>query len=66
YAEAEAWGVVTQAKAEVDNLQKLKAEGTTVTELDVAAFRKAGEEITKKYTAKNPLIEQFEKQARGK
>jgi TRAP-type C4-dicarboxylate transport system substrate-binding protein len=66
YAEAETWGVTTQAKAEVDNLAKLKSEGTKVTEIDLAAFRKAGKEITKKYTAKNPLIAQFEKQAEAK
>lgn len=66
YEEAEKWGVAAQAKAEVDNLATLRKEGTKVTEIDLAAFRRAGKEITKKYAAKNPLIAEFEKQAEGK
>jgi TRAP-type C4-dicarboxylate transport system substrate-binding protein len=65
YAEAEQWGIQTQAKAEVSNLKTLKDMGVKITKISLDSFKKVGKEITKKYLAKNPVIAEFHKQAQA-
>lgn len=64
-AEAAAWGYKQAAQADVSNLEKAKADGAKVVEADLSGFRKVGEQIRARYTAKNPLIADFQKQASG-
>jgi len=59
YHEAEVWGIDLQAKAEISNLEKLKADGVTVTNLNLDSFKKIAHEIREKYTGKNDLILKF-------
>ena len=64
YHEAELYGVETQVKAEVTNLEKLKKDGAVVTEIDKAPFKEKAKSVIDKYTAQNELIKQFDKEAR--
>lgn len=65
YKEAEAWGIQTQAVAEGANLERLKADGVTVTRIDLSSFKRVGEKISAAYIKKNELIKQFAEQAQG-
>lgn len=62
YHEAEAWGVDTQAKAEVSNLETLKQAGVQVTTLSTDEFSTVGDAISQKYVAANKLIAQFQEE----
>jgi len=59
YAEAETWGIGTQAKAEVTNLETLKKAGVEVTKLAMEEFGAVGEKITDKYVKSNKTIADF-------
>ncbi|WP_020682992.1 TRAP transporter substrate-binding protein [Marinobacterium rhizophilum] len=64
FREAEAWGFKQQAEAEVSNLERLKAEGVTVTEFDRAQLAPVAQRIVDTYTAGNPAIKSFYEQTR--
>lgn len=59
YAEAEAWGIGMQAKAEVANLKKLKDSGVQVTKLSMEEFESVGRSITNNYVDSNKTIKRF-------
>jgi len=63
--DAEKWGYQTAIDADVNNLAKAKADGAKVVEnADIKSFQAVGAKIRDKYTAKNPLIADFYKQAK--
>ena len=62
-AEAEAWGFQEAIAADKNNLVTAKADGAKVVDADLKAFEAVGKQIRDKYTAKNPLIADFYKQA---
>lgn len=62
-AEAEAWGFQQAIAADSGNLEKAKADGAKVVDADIAAFQAVGGKVRDKYTASNPLIADFYKQA---
>lgn len=64
-ADAAAWGYQQAIAADKANLEKAKADGAKVIEADLASFRAAGAKVRDKYTAQNPLIADFYKQAQG-
>jgi TRAP-type C4-dicarboxylate transport system substrate-binding protein len=65
-ADAEKWGYQTAIDADVNNLVKAKADGAKVVEnADIKSFQAVGAKIRDKYTARNPLIADFHKQAQG-
>ena len=63
--EAETWGYKTAIDADVNNLAKAKADGAKVIAFDIKSFQAVGGPVRDKYTAKNPLIADFYKQAQG-
>lgn len=64
-AGAEKWGFQTAIDADVNNLAKAKADGAkVVVNPDIKSFQAVGAKIRDQYTAKNPLIADFYKQAR--
>jgi len=63
-AEAEKNGYKTAIDAEVSNLAKAKADGAKVVNADLKSFQAVGAKVREQYTAKNPLIADFYKQAR--
>ncbi len=63
-ADAEKWGYQTAITADASNLVKAKAEGAKVVSFDIKSFQTVGGTIRDKYTAKNPLIADFYKQAK--
>lgn len=63
YAEAEAWGLQRQIAAEASNLRVLKDAGVAISEVDLQAFRQAGQGISASYAAGNPQIRAFAEQA---
>ena len=63
--EAETWGYKTAIDADVNNLAKAKADGAKVIAFDIKSFQAVGGQVRDKYTAKNPLIADFYKQAQG-
>lgn len=65
YSKAEKWGTELQAKAEISNLEKLKADGVTVTEIDLAQFKTIGKAITDKYVRQNSIIKDFFEQVKN-
>jgi len=64
-AEAEAWGMRAAVDAEAVNLKKAQADGVRVVVFDAKAFQAAAAPVRDAYIAKNPLIAQFYRQARG-
>ncbi|WP_413206004.1 TRAP transporter substrate-binding protein [Rhodospirillum sp. A1_3_36] len=62
-AETETWALDTQLAKEDANLEALKADGVTVTEPDLDAFKAVGARVTEKYVALNPLIARFHDEA---
>ena len=65
YAESEAWGIKTQAEAEVTNLQKLKDVGVKITKISMDSFKAVAKDIRAKYLAKDKLIADFDKQVQA-
>ncbi|MFZ3046762.1 MAG: TRAP transporter substrate-binding protein [Desulfatirhabdiaceae bacterium] len=65
YAEAEKFGLDSQIAAEIANLEKLKQDGVTVTQIDMAAFKEKAMSVKENYIAKNPLIKQFANEVEG-
>ncbi len=63
-AEAEKWGYQTAIDADVNNLKKATADGAKVISFDIKSFQAVGGKVRDKYTAKNPLIADFYKQAK--
>lgn len=63
--DAEKWGYQTAIDADVNNLAKAKADGAKVVNADIRSFQAVGGQVRDKYTAKNPLIADFYKQAQG-
>lgn len=63
-AGAEKWGFQTAIDADVSNLAKARADGAKVVDADLKSFQAVGAKIRDQYTAKNPLIADFYKQAR--
>ena len=63
-AEAEKAGYQTAIDAEVSNLAKAKADGAKVVDADIKSFQAVGAKVRDQYTAKNPLIADFFKQAK--
>ena len=61
--EVETWGYKIAIDAEAANLAKAKADGAKVVNADVKSFQAVGAKIRDQYTAKNPLIADFYKQA---
>lgn len=63
-AEAEKWGYKTAIDADIGNLAKAKADGAKVVDADIKSFQAVGGKVRDQYTAKNPLIADFYKQAK--
>lgn len=63
-AEAEQWGYKTAIQADLDNLTKAKADGSKVVAADLKSFQAVGAKVRDQYSAKNPLIADFYKQAK--
>ena len=63
-AEAEKAGYQTAIDAEVSNLAKAKADGAKVVDADIKSVQAVGAKVRDQYTAKNPLIADFFKQAK--
>ena len=59
FLEAEVYGIDLQIKAETSNLEKLKADGAVVTELDLGTFKEKAKQVREKYINQNELIKQF-------
>ena len=59
YHEAEQYGLQLQIEAEASNLEKLKADGVVVTDIDLAPFKEKAKQVREKYIEKNELIRQF-------
>ena len=59
FLEAEVYGIDLQVKAEVSNLEKLKADGAVVTEIDLGTFKEKAKQVREKYINQNELIKQF-------
>jgi len=63
-ADAEKWGVQAAIAAEEANLKKARADGAKIVDADSKSFQAVATGVRDKYTAKNPLIADFSKQAR--
>lgn len=63
--DAEAWGYQAAIDADVNNLAKARADGAKVVDADLKSFQAVGGQVRDKYTAMNPLIAAFYKQAQG-
>lgn len=63
-ADAEKWGYQAAIDADVNNLAKAKADGVKVVDFDIKSFQAVGGKVRDKYTARNPLIADFYKQAK--
>ena len=63
-ADAQQWGFKAAIAADVDNLAKAKADGAKVVNADLKSFQAVGAKVRDQYTAKNPLIADFYKQAK--
>jgi TRAP-type C4-dicarboxylate transport system substrate-binding protein len=64
-ADAEKWGYQTAIDADVNNLKKATADGAKVIAFDIKSFQAVAGPVRDKYTAANPLIADFFKQAKG-
>lgn len=64
-ADAEQWGFKAAVAADADNLVKAKTDGAKVVDADLKSFQTVGGKVRDQYTAKNPLIADFYKQAKG-
>lgn len=62
-ADAEAWGYKAAIEADKSNLDKARADGAKVIDADLKPFQAVGGGVRDKYTARNPLIADFYKQA---
>ncbi|MBS0507991.1 MAG: TRAP transporter substrate-binding protein DctP, partial [Proteobacteria bacterium] len=62
-AGAEQWGVQAAVAADVDNLALAQADGAKVVPADLASFQAVGAQVRAKYTAQNPLVNDFFQQA---
>lgn len=62
-ADVESWGYKVAIDAEASNLAKAKADGAKVVDADLKSFQAVGAQIRDQYTAKNPLVADFYKQA---
>lgn len=63
-SDAEKFGYQAAIDSEVDNLAKAKADGAKVVNADIKSFQAVGAKVRDQYTAKNPLIADFYKQAK--
>jgi TRAP-type transport system periplasmic protein len=62
--DVQAWAIEVQTAEEQSQLEKLKADGLTVTEVDRGAFHSAAEEVWVEFASRDPLIQEFIAQAR--
>jgi len=58
-ADVQAWAIAEQTRAESTNLDKLKADGVSVTVLDEAKFKQVGETVRENFLKRDPLIQKF-------
>ena len=65
FHEAEAWGIQLQAEAEKANLEKLKNDGVTVSNISQDSFKKVGQDICDMYIKKESLIHDFYTQVKN-
>jgi TRAP-type C4-dicarboxylate transport system substrate-binding protein len=63
-ADAEKWGYQAAIDADVNNLAKARADGVKVVDFDIKSFQAVGGKVRDKYTARNPLIADFYRQAK--
>jgi len=63
-SDTETWAVGEQTKAEIRNLEKLKADGVTVTTPDTKAFQAVGQKVRDDFLKRDPLIAEFYKEVR--
>ena len=59
YHEAELYGIDLQIEAEKANLEKLKAAGVVVTDINLDTFKEKARQIREKYINQNELIRKF-------
>lgn len=59
FKEAESWGFEQQIAAETSNLEKLKAAGVSVAQVDSDKFAATAQAITDRYSADNAQVQQF-------
>jgi TRAP-type transport system periplasmic protein len=61
--DVQAWAIEVQIAQEQSQLEKLKADGLTVTEVDRDAFRPVADEVWAAFAGRDPLIQEFVEQA---
>ncbi|MCG3726158.1 TRAP transporter substrate-binding protein [Vibrio cincinnatiensis] len=59
YDEAEAWGANHQAQQEKENVEKLKAAGITISQLNHQELQKTAQPIAKEFAERHPLMLAF-------
>lgn len=63
--EAEVWGYQKAIDAEASNLEKAKADGAHIQEMDLTPFMAIGEQVSQKYIESNELIARFHEQVKS-
>ena len=66
YDEAEKYGLQLQIEAEVSNLEKLKADGAVVNDINLDSFKEVAVGVRDKYIQKNELIKKFAEEVKAK
>jgi TRAP-type C4-dicarboxylate transport system substrate-binding protein len=61
--DVQAWAIEEQTAQEQAQLEKLKADGLTVTKVDSGAFRAVADEVWAEFASRDPLIQEFVEQA---
>jgi TRAP-type C4-dicarboxylate transport system substrate-binding protein len=61
--DVQTWAIEEQTAQEQAQLEKLKADGLTVTEVDRGAFRAVADEVWAEFASRDPLIQEFVEQA---
>jgi len=59
FASTQKWAIGEQVKAEANNLDKLRAEGVSISEIDSADFRKAAVVVRDAFLKRDSLIQEF-------
>jgi TRAP-type transport system periplasmic protein len=60
--EVQAWAIEVQTAEEKSLLEKLKADGLTVAQVDRDAFRAVADEVWAEFASRDPLIQEFVEQ----
>ena len=58
-SETQDWAVATQIAGEAQLLEKLKADGTDITQLEDPAMKQVGEQVRDAFLDRDPLVRSF-------